>query len=99
MFRLTLQPEADQQLHDLEHDRNKKDLKKLGRVRKCLGLIERNPRYPSLHSHKYVEKKGKNGEDVWESYVENKAPTAWRVFWHYGPKSDEITIVAITPHP
>ena len=99
MFRLLLQPEADQQIQDLEHDKDKKDLRKLAKVRKCLGFIETNPKHPSLHSHKYIEKKGKNGEDVWESYVENKTAAAWRVFWHYGPKSDEITIVAITAHP
>src|ERR1700722_1919281 len=98
MFRLIFQPEAEQHLHALEHDRARGDTKKLNRVRKCLGLIERNPKHPGLHSHKYNEKKGKNGEDVWDSYVENKAPAAWRVFWHYGPRPDEITIVAITPH-
>jgi len=39
---------------------------------------------------------------VWDSYVENKTPGAWRIFWHYGPdEADQkvITILAITPHP
>jgi hypothetical protein len=53
---------------------------------------------------------GPNGEDVWESYVENKTPAGWRAFWCYGP--DElghedpsgrtikiITVVAIAPNP
>ncbi|HSI74005.1 MAG TPA: hypothetical protein VK934_12585 [Fimbriimonas sp.] len=98
-FQLIFQPEAAGQLRDLEHDEDKKDVKKLKKVRKCLGLIETNPKHPGLESHKYNELKGLNGEDVWESYVENKVSTAWRVFWHYGPGRGIITIVAITPHP
>lgn len=43
--------------------------------------------------------RGENGEKVWEAYAENKTPSAWRVFWHYGAGGNEITIVAITPHP
>lgn len=62
-------------------------------------MLEANPRHPGLNSHKYAELKGANGEDVWESYVENRTPSAWRVFWHYGPGKDTVTIVSITPHP
>lgn len=98
-FRLIIQPEAQSQLHALEHDTDKKDLKKLKKVRKCLGQIETNPKHPGLCSHKYNDLVGKNGEDVWESYVENNNPSAWRVFWHYGPDKSEISIVAILPHP
>ena len=75
------------------------DPKKLKRVKKCLGLIETNPRHPGLNSHNYAVLKGENGEDVWESYVENNTPAAWRVFWHYGPGEATITVIAITPHP
>jgi hypothetical protein len=44
---------------------------------------------------------GPKGEDVWESYVENNTPLAWRIFWCYTPDGgiQIITIVAITPHP
>ena len=38
-------------------------------------------------------------EDIWDSYVENHIPGAWRVFWHYGPGADSITIVTIGPRP
>jgi hypothetical protein len=98
-FKLIFQPEAERQLRDLEHDEDKQDLRKLKKVRKCLGLIEANPKHPGLESHKYNELKGINGEDVWESYVENNVSAAWRVFWHYGPGRGVITIIAITPHP
>jgi glycine cleavage system aminomethyltransferase T len=42
---------------------------------------------------------GPKGEDVFEAYVENRTPAAYRVFWCYGPEQEEITILAITPHP
>ncbi|MBW7927726.1 MAG: hypothetical protein H3C58_06485 [Fimbriimonadaceae bacterium] len=98
-LKLLFSTEAKAQLRDLEHDPRTKDLVKLKRVRRCLGLLEANPRHPGLNSHKYAELKGPNGEDVWESYVENRTPSAWRVFWHYGPGKDTVTVVSITPHP
>jgi hypothetical protein len=98
-FQLIFQPEAAGQLRDLEHDEDRRDLRKLKKVRKCLGLLETNPLYPGLQSHKYRELTGPNGEDIWESYVENNVSTAWGVFWHNGPEQGNITIVAITPHP
>lgn len=82
------------QLASLKHHADR-----LKRVRKALGLLEQDPRYPSLNSHKYVSLRGHEGEDVWDSYVENRTPGAWRIFWSYGPGPDTITILAITPHP
>jgi hypothetical protein len=31
--------------------------------------------------------------------VENDAPSAWRIWWFYGPDRGEITVVNIGPHP
>lgn len=73
--------------------------KKLKKVRKALGQLQNDPRYPALKSHKYSSLHGSKGEDVWDSYVENHTPSAWRIFWHYGPDDQSITIVAIGPHP
>lgn len=73
--------------------------KRLKSVQKALGLLEINQRHPSLHTHKYESLKGPSGEDVFEAYAENQTPAAYRIFWFYGPGKDEITIVAITPHP
>lgn len=98
-FRLVFTKSAQQNLHDLEHDPQKGDAQKLKRVRRCLGLLECNPRHPGLHSHKYSSLKGANNEDVWESYVENHTPGAWRTFWHYGQGAQVITVVSIVPHP
>ncbi|SHJ80569.1 hypothetical protein SAMN02745244_03302 [Tessaracoccus bendigoensis DSM 12906] len=70
---------------------------KLKKVRKTLGLLEQNPRHPGLNSHKYQSVKSVDGSDLWESYVENRTPAAWRIFWIYGPTDGHITIVTIGP--
>lgn len=31
--------------------------------------------------------------------TQNNPPSAWRLFWHYGPGQGVITVVSITPHP
>lgn len=72
---------------------------KLKRVCKALGLLQRDPQYPSLRSHKYSSLAGVKGEEVWDSYIENHTPSAWRIFWHYGPGADTITVLSISPHP
>lgn len=73
--------------------------KRLKAVRKTLGLLETNPRHPSLNTHKYSVISGAKGEEVFEAYAENHTPKAYRVFWHYGVGKNIITILAITPHP
>ncbi|WP_218082912.1 hypothetical protein [Anthocerotibacter panamensis] len=92
---LEFQPEAESTLELLK----KTDLKKLKKVQKTLGLLERNPRHPSLQTHDFDSLTGPNKEKVFESYVENNTPAAWRVFWYYGPGAGVLTIIAITPHP
>ena len=98
-FKITLTDTASEQLRALEFDADKKDLSKLKKVRNFLGYLQTNPKHPSLETHEYSSMSGLNGEKVWEAYVENRTPAAWRVFWHYGPAKGEITVVAITPHP
>jgi hypothetical protein len=75
------------------------DPKKHRKVLKTLALMEANLRHPGLKTHKYNSLTGPNEEEVFEAYVENKTPGAFRVFWYYGPGSGVITILAITPHP
>lgn len=96
-FNLLFTDEASSNYDDLE--RNKALLKRFKAVRKALGYLEINPRHPSLNTHKYNSISGPNGEEIFEAYVENKTPAAYRIFWYYGPNKKEITIVAITPHP
>lgn len=70
-------------------------------VDKCIRFLSENPRHPGLQTHHFTsiahphDPKGK----VFEAYVQNRTPGAYRVFWCYGPGKDEITIIAITPHP
>ncbi|MDP9336864.1 MAG: hypothetical protein M3Q30_26625 [Actinomycetota bacterium] len=73
---------------------------KLRKVKKTLRLLrDVGPSHPGLSSHKYHSITGPNGEDVWESHIENRTPGAWRIWWVYGPEADAITIVTIGPHP
>ena len=96
-FRLLFTQEAAANLDSLEAD---KDLsKRLKAVRKALGLLEVDPRHPSLNTHKFSSFRGPNGEDVFEAYAESRTPAAYRIFWMYGPEKGHITIIAITSHP
>jgi len=94
-FELLFLPSAEETLDFLQ----KKDQKKYKKVLKTLGLLSVNPRHPSLNTHKYNSISGPNNEEIFEAYVENKTPSAYRVFWFYGTNQNQITIVAITPHP
>ena len=96
-YQLWFTKEAAQVLADLAI--NAQYAKKLKKVNKALGQLQRDPRYPGLHSHKYSSLHGSNNEEVWDSYVENHTPSAWRIFWHYGPGADVLTNVTIGPHP
>src|SRR5579872_3611304 len=97
MFKLLFTEQANE---DLDHLENNKSLsKRLNAVRKALSYLENNPRHPGLNTHKYQSIVGKNGEEIFEAYAENKTPAAYRIFWHYGPGKNIITILTITPHP
>ena len=101
---LRFAPTAQRSLRELESTRAKAGL--LKQVQKTLGLLETNLRHPSLRTHRYESLRGPNGEEVFEAYVQNKTPGAYRIFFFYGPDRVEgkkrvavLTIVAITPHP
>jgi len=96
-YTLQFTPTAAAVLDDLE--RSQQYAKKLKKVRNALGRLELDPRHPGLQSHRYESLAGPNGEPVWESYAENKTPSAWRIWWWYGPGQQEISILAIGPHP
>jgi hypothetical protein len=68
---------------------------------KALRMLRDDPKHKYLNSHQFYSLSHPYKKDgkVWESYVQNQAPGAYRVFWCYGPESSEITILAITPHP
>lgn len=96
-FDLIFTNQASKDLSKLEKDKSL--LKRLKAVRKTLGYLETNPRHSSLNTHKYSAIKGYNNEEIFEAYAENKTPASYRIFWHYGPGKNVITIITIIPHP
>lgn len=96
-MRLIFTPQADSDLSELEDDPSRGDV--LRAVRKTLGFLETNLRHPSLNTHEFRSLKGPRGEKVFEAYAQQRTPSAYRIFWYYGPGKGQITIVSITPHP
>ncbi len=70
-------------------------------VAKTIRLLRQNPRHPGLNTHEYdsIENPFDKKEKVFEAYAQNRTPGAYRVFWCYGPDKQQLTIIAITPHP
>jgi hypothetical protein len=96
-FRLVVTPDARKVIDSLRAPTYRTKEKK---VAKALRLLQdAGPSHPGLNSHRYESITGPAGEEVWESYVENRTPSAWRIWWSYGPEPGHITIVMIGPHP
>lgn len=70
-------------------------------VEKCVRLLLHNPKHPGLNTHEYdsIPHPFDARQKVFEAYVHNRTPGAYRLFWCYGPGKGEITIIAITAHP
>ena len=68
-------------------------------VKKTIFFLSSNPRHKSLKTHEFTSLKGPSGEKVFEAYDKQSTPAVYRVFWCYGPQENQITIIAITPHP
>jgi hypothetical protein len=66
---------------------------------KALKFLRQNPRHRGLASHEIEALSRRYGEKVWQSYLENKAPAAGRIFWVHGPGKAEITVIGLEPHP
>lgn len=99
-----LQAAAAASLLNREKRRKAKTSKAEGRFRqvdKCVRLLADNPKHPGLKTHEYgsLDHPYKHGAKVFEAYVQNRTRGACRLFWCYGPGKDEITVIAITPHP
>ena len=99
MTHLVLTKRADEDLESLKSDHAQQGRYK--KTLKTLGLLQTNRKHPGLNIHKLQSLSqplddGSSAE-LWEAYIENNTPNAWRVFFHYGIK-DTITVVAIQPH-
>jgi hypothetical protein len=103
--KLRFTPTADEQLTIIENNPALKGV--LKQVRKTLGYLETNLQAKSLQTHEFESLTRRYGKKVFEAYVQQNTPGAYRTFWHYGPDEIDsngkrvpiITIVAITPHP
>jgi hypothetical protein len=96
---------ADEQLNVIENNPALKGV--LKQVRKTLGYLETNLQAKSLQTHEFESLTRRYGKKIFEAYIQQNTPRAYRIFWHYGPDEIDgnskrvpvITIVAITPHP
>jgi hypothetical protein len=70
-------------------------------VYEAIAKLEQNPRHPGLNTHEHsgIPNPYDKSQKVFEAYAQNKTPGAYRIFWCYGPARQQITILAITPHP
>lgn len=97
MFEIYLTDQALKQIQYLKEDKGLE--KRYRAVKKCIYYLASNPRHPSLNTHEFTSLQGPKGEKIYEAYAEQSTPAAYRVFWYYGPEKNQITIIAVTPHP
>ena len=99
MFEILLTQTASTELERLERSPDKKGLVK--QVKKSLGYLATDPKHPSLKTHPYdsISHPYDPAQKVFEAYAQNNTPSAYRLFWCYGPNERQITVIAITPHP
>jgi hypothetical protein len=69
------------------------------KLRKAFRHLSRDPYHPGLESHEITDLTRRYGQKVFQSYLENKTPSAGRIFWVYGPERRQITVIGIAPHP
>jgi hypothetical protein len=98
-YRLKLAPQALAQRDELRRT----DERKYKKLDKALRHLKENPAHPGLHAHKWDTLKGKapDGGDIWTAYVENRTPSAWRIFYYFDrsdPDSPTICVASIRPH-
>lgn len=96
-FFLSFTPAAKESLKELKNSPHLE--KRFKAVSKALKYLENDPRHPSLQTHPYFSLFGPGKEKVFEAYVEQDTPAAYRIFFYYGRKRKEIVVFAITPHP
>jgi hypothetical protein len=104
-YELRFTQTANMQLTTIENDPALKGV--LKQVRKTLGYLETNLRAKSLQTHEFASLSRRYGIKVFEAYVQQNTPGAYRVFWHHGPdetrpdgrKTAIITILNVIPHP
>lgn len=102
---LRFKPIADKQLTKLENSPALEGI--LNQVRKVLSYLETNPQANSFQTKLHHSLTKRYGRKIFESYIQQNTPGAYRIFWYYGDDELDkkgkripvITIITITPHP
>jgi hypothetical protein len=94
-FELIITPEALRVLAELDRS----DPDRAARVRAALAKMQVDIKSKGLSTHEYKSVTGPNNEKVFEAYVENHTPNAYRIIWYYGPNRRQITVATVIPHP
>lgn len=99
-----LKAQAEQAADSRRQEDRSKSSKQEGlfkQVQQAIARLLNDPRHPGLNTHEYDSLPNPlvKGGKVFEAYVQNHTPGAYRLFFCYGPGKKEITIIAITPHP
>lgn len=95
-FRITTSDKVDKWAkHARASSQLERKYKKFKKAVKFLRDI--GPRHPGLETHQMHTWQGPNKESVYNSYLENGTPSAWRMYWIFdGP--DCIHILSVGPH-
>jgi hypothetical protein len=104
-YKLRFTNTANEQLVNMENNQALRSA--LKQVRKTLGYLETKIRSKSLQTHEFESLTRRYGKKIFEAYVQQNTPSAYRIFWHYEPDEIDnkgiriaiITILAIIPHP
>lgn len=84
----------------LENDAiGKNDLKLLKKFEKTTRFLASDPFYNSLRTHEISSLTKRYGRKVMQSYMENKTPKPWRLYWVFGPDEQQITLIGMERHP
>lgn len=94
-FNILVMPEALRVLAELDAS----DPDRAARVRNTFAKMSLNIKSKGLSTHEYSSVSGPSGEKLFEAYVENKTPNAYRVIWHYGPEKGQVTVLTVIAHP
>jgi hypothetical protein len=94
-YQLKINEHARRGIRDIERSG---DRGKLRQVRKALNLLEQDPTYPSLSSHRNSPIREpawlQGRDDLWFSWV-RKGPSAERIIWSYGERVDGIQTLCV----
>lgn len=99
MFELLFAESADAELKRLESSPS--EAGKTKQIKKALGYLQKNPKHPSLQTHKFdgFPNPYDEAQDVFVAYAQQHTPGAARILWCYGKERRQITILAIIAHP